>query len=453
MGLIDAWWNVALGNLMLQHHQLVTSDPFSFTSGVAGAINQQWLAELAWASAYQVAGQGGALALRDLAVVIMALCLWLIGRQLGASRRALVAASLLSGCLIASSLGVRAQTLALPISALSLLVLQRGGLVRWLAVPLAVVWANLHGSFPLAIAFAGCFAVGSWLTGARRQALVYAALTLATALGTLVTPYGPEAWRYAIDLSSNDALRSVMSEWAPTTTGSLTGQAFFLEVATVGAILAWRRPPVPLTWLVMAGGLAVFGLTAIRNVVWVGIVGLPFWAILLDRAFDRFADHRTRPRTVALMAVALVGIAFLPALPGGIHAPGQLDGNRVLADQELAIVDLTDYVMKHPTARLFHDADWGAYLEAHIGPAQQVFIDTRFEAHPTALWDDYLAIVSGRYDWDKILARYEINEVAIDPDRSPVLVQALDASDAWGRVWRTDHNAQHIIVWDRRGTR
>jgi hypothetical protein len=375
--------------------------------------------------------------------------LWLTGRNLGASRRALAAASLLAAGLMFSNLDVRAQTLALPIGAVSLWLLQRGGRAKWLVIPLAVLWANIHGSFPLAVAFTGAFAVGSLLTAARRQALEYAVLTLAVAFATCISPYGLEVWRYAIDLSTNDTLRSSMTEWAPTTLDSLTGKTYFIEIAAACAVLLLRRPCLPLTWLLLAGGLSVFGLTAVRNVVWVGIVALPVWAVVLDRAFGVLRDHPTRPRGVALIAAALVGIALFSLSPGSIHLPTQTTGEAATVDQEGALADLTGYLMAEPHGRLFHAAEWGAYLEGHMWPAQQVFIDTRYEVHPTSVWDDYVAVMSGRDDWESILDRYGVERVAIDPDSMPVLAQALDASDAWHQVWRTDHGTGHIVVWQR----
>jgi hypothetical protein len=449
MGLIDAWWNVGLGQLMLRQHQLVTTDPYSFTPTVASAINQQWLAQLVLGAAYETAGQLGPLALRALAVAVTALSLWVTGRDLGASRRALVAASLLSGCLIASNLTVRAQTLVFPIAALSLLVLQRGGRVAWLVVPLTVLWANTHGSFPVAVALTGAFAVGSLVTGTPKQAFSYTALTLATALATLVTPYGLDAWRYAIDLSSNDALRNAIAEWAPTTVDSLTGKTFFIEIAAACMLLAWRRPRVPLTWLLLAAGLSVIGLTAVRNVVWLGIVALPVWAVMLDHAFGIFRDHPTRPRMVVLMVIALASLALLPSFSGRVQLPSQHASDVEAVDRELALSDLASYLIAHPDAHLFSDADWGAYLEAHIGPEQKVFVDTRYEVHQPAVWDDYLAVVSGRYDWEPILGRYGVDRIAVDPDRTPILAQALDSSAGWQRVWRTDHDTEHVVVWDR----
>jgi hypothetical protein len=451
MGLVDPWWNFALGKLMLARHQLVVVDPFSFTPAATGVINQQWLAQLAWAMAYSLAGPPGAFVLRGFAVATTATCLWFIGRQLLASRRALAGASLLSTCLIASNLGIRAQTLAFPIAALSLWALQRGGRAKWLAVPLSIVWANVHGSFPLAVAFPAAFALGSVAVSARRQAFQYAAITLATAVGTLITPYGPEVWRYAIEMSSNDAMRSVLSEWAPTTTQTLTGKAFFVELGVGLLIVARWRPRLPVTWIILGIGLTAFGITAVRNVVWLGLVGIPVWAMILDRSFDNLADHKTRRRTVCLMAIVLMAITLVPLSPVSIGGPIPSGGDVATPSQAKALDDLGNYLRDHPKGLLFHDADWGAYLEAHVGPAQQVFIDTRFEVHPTSVWDDYFAVVSGRYDWQAILDRYGVERVAVDPSRTPILAQALDGSSNWQKIWLTGDDAEPIVVWQRAG--
>jgi hypothetical protein len=301
----------------------------------------------------------------------------------------------------------------------------------------------------LAVAFTAAFIIGSFCSGARRQALGYAALTLATAIGTLVTPYGPQVWRYVIELSSNDTMRSVLSEWAPTTIQTPTGKAFFLELAAACAIFAVRRPRIPVTWLVMAAGLTLFGLSAVRNVVWLGIVALPLWGLLLDRAFWVFADHPTRPRTVKLMAIVLVAIALMPALPDRIRVPIAAASEVSAVDQEQVLADLVGYLHDNPDGLLFHDADWGAYLEAHLGPAQHVFIDTRFEVHPNQVWGDYFAVVDGRYDWQAILDRYGIKRVAVDPDRTLILARALETTGGWRQVWSSERNAERIVVWQR----
>jgi hypothetical protein len=449
VGLIDPWWNFALGRLMIDQHQLIIGDPFSFTPAVSDAINQQWLAQLAWAACFQAASTMGAMALRGMAIIITALASWSTGRSLGASRRALVAASLLTTYLISTNLGVRAQTLAFPLAALTLWGLQRGGRTVFLIVPLTVLWANIHGSFPLAVAFAGAFTLGACLSRRWTDCVRFATATLAAALATGVTPYGFEVWRYAIELSNNSVLRNALAEWAPTTIDTLTGRAFFGEIVLACALIAWRRPRLPLTWVIVVAGIVLFGLSAVRNVVWLGVVGLPLLAIIIDRTLPGLADRPTRLRTLRLLAFALVAVALTPSLinASGLRLTSAPD---TTSGEEAALADLSEYLVQHPRdGHLFHDADWGAYLEAHLAPAQQVFVDTRFEVHPAAVWDDYFAVSSAQYDWQQILDQYLVQQVALDPERMPALAQALQSSGEWRQVWETDHASERIEVWAR----
>lgn len=449
INLIDAWWNFGLGHLMLEQHQLVTNDPFSFTPTVAEAINQQWLAQLAWAAVYDGAGSVGVFALRAVTIALMGTALWSVGRDLGASRRALAAASIIAAIQIGVFFQIRAQIFAFALAAAALWCLQRGGRTAWLVVAVTAVWANVHGSFPLGVCFAAAFAVGS-VAKSRSKAIQYAAIALAAALSTLVNPYGPQVWRYAADLSSNEALRKTLTEWTPTTVQDLSGEIFFACLSIGGVLSAWSRPRLPITWTLLTAALAAFALTAVRNIPWFALAGLPVWAVLLTESFVALKDRTTPLRTLHVMLLAIVAclaIAIVKVTPAPL--PLQVLPGPVISDQELALSDLSGYLQNHPAGLVLNDANWGAYLEAHLRPTQQVFIDTRYEVHPGTVWDDYGAVMAGRFDWESILDKYGIQRVAIDPEHSVNLERALEASGTWSEVWRSDHGNSHAVVWTR----
>jgi hypothetical protein len=281
----------------------------------------------------------------------------------------------------------------------------------------------------------------------RPLAVRYAAIAIAAAAATLVNPYGWQVWRYAIDLSSNDVLRRSLTEWAPTTIQGLTGKVFFAYVAAGVGLLAWRRPRLPLAWALLTAGLTVFALTAVRNIPWFALVTFPVWAVFLTRSFAGFRDSVTRPRTLRLMVLVMVAAIAIPigkAIPEQLH---MLPSSEV-ADQEQTLGDLVSYLQDHPDGALFNDANWGAYLEAHL-PGQQVFIDTRFEVHTVPVWDDYRAVVAGRFDWESILDKYGIQSIAVDPDHSQDLVRALEGSGTWTETWHTDRGGSQAVVWTR----
>jgi hypothetical protein len=430
---------------MFRHRQLVTADPFSFTPAVSNIVNQQWLAELVWAGSRDLAGTTGVLFVQSGAIAISALAVWSIGRMIGASCRALVIASVLTAWILGGYFGVRAQSLAFPVAAVTLWALQRGGRAAWLAVPLTALWANLHGSFPLAIVFAGAFAAGSAVSRAPlRQVAAYLVITACVALTTLINPFGADVWRYVAEMNSNAALRTYLPEWAPTTIQTVPGKIFFAELAAGIAIIALRRPRVPPVWAALAGGLAVFTLASSRNIPWFGLLSTPLWALILDRSFPLFADHATNRRTVILMLGVAV-MALIATSSGGVVSRLSV-GGRAPEDRESSLRDLTEYLIEHPASRLYNEADWGAYLEANIAPAQ-VFIDTRFEVHPLSLWNDYYAVATARFDWQSILTQYGVERIAIDPTRDRDLERALEASGDWSIEWMTNHGSSQIVVW------
>src|SRR5262245_52564551 len=42
----DYWWHIATGNLVLDHHRVPTTDPYSWTYGGKEWIAHEWLAEV-----------------------------------------------------------------------------------------------------------------------------------------------------------------------------------------------------------------------------------------------------------------------------------------------------------------------------------------------------------------------------------------------------------------------
>lgn len=125
----------------------------------------------------------------------------------------------------------------------------------WLAVPLLALWANVHGSFPIAILW-------MLLHLDRRRIAPLIAATLAT----LANPLGWHLWVFTVELARNAQLGSYVVEWSPalrTYTGVVTaalalapfwvrlpglrarrpfpyGDIVFLALVTVGTILAIR---------------------------------------------------------------------------------------------------------------------------------------------------------------------------------------------------------------------
>ncbi len=72
----DTWWHLLTGRHILDHHQIPRVDPFSFTAAGAAWVNWKWLAGLLMTLAWDVAGSGGLIVLRFLAVGLTLAVVW-----------------------------------------------------------------------------------------------------------------------------------------------------------------------------------------------------------------------------------------------------------------------------------------------------------------------------------------------------------------------------------------
>ncbi|MGA8049368.1 MAG: hypothetical protein WCA09_04225 [Burkholderiales bacterium] len=140
---------------------------------------------------------------------------------------------------------------------------------RYLAAcaPVALVWANCHGSFPVALAIAAIFACGAAIEGLRappgarlREAAVaarpYVICTALMALAMLVNPYGLNLYRFAWDLQNTTFIRSYIYEWMPTFSHPFMDSrgfwAFVVYLALGGTVLyAGRKSVTPAGWLLL----------------------------------------------------------------------------------------------------------------------------------------------------------------------------------------------------------
>jgi hypothetical protein len=218
----DTMWQITIGQWIIDHGAVPTTDVYSFTMRGQPWISTQWLAQVAYAGAYALAGWTGPVVLASLCIAItFALFARYLARHLSESTTLVFVAAALA--LTAPHLLARPHVLALPV-----MMAWVGGLVRaadrraappfWL-LPLMALWANLHGGFVLGLALVAPIAVDAvWNTDARTRkslALRWAAFAAAAIAASCVTPYG---WNSLLAsrkiLALGEALPLIM-EWRP----------------------------------------------------------------------------------------------------------------------------------------------------------------------------------------------------------------------------------------------
>jgi hypothetical protein len=377
----DTWMTLVYGREVAQHG-LPSHDTLTVWAHGRTWVDQQWLGQLAYYGLYALGGIRAVLAANALALAAGAGLAIVAARRLGGSARAVTWLVLLSFVVIAwSSWTVRVQSLvfALFVGLLWLLAADSRDPSRrvFFALPLLVLWANVHGTAFLGAALIALRGAAMLLERERRlrERLPTAAVLLASPVLLLASPYGFEAVGYYHRLLLNPAFGHYVTEWAPTRFGIAT--APFYALALLAAWLAGRCAS-RLTRFEQATLLIIFvlALLAVRSVVWFMLSAL----VLLPGALDgvlvsRWGSPRYRYVNLVLGAAAPVVCAIV-AIGAFMHPASWFtrDFPPAAADRVAQIA------ARDPHARIFANerfADW--LVLQHPSLAGRIAFDGRFE--------------------------------------------------------------------------
>lgn len=481
MPAVDLAYQLRAGGSFLDGAGIPHTDTYTFT--IAGTVwpDQQWGAQALLAAMFRLGGWTGLAILRAV----------LVGATFGLLRVAVrkrapqlpmrgAALLVLAAFVVAApALALRPQLFAMVLFAGSLVVLadrDRHPARVWLLPVIALAWANLHGSFPLAIVLPGI----AWLAdlrgvgalpwpAARLGRHTMLAVAVVSALGTLVNPLGLGVWSYVVNLATNPTIGSRVSEWRPPGLTDAPGILFWLSVVAVAAFVAWRArrgraaggsalPPWPaLLTLVL---FALLGAATGRGLAWWPLVAVFVCAELLGSrdAATGITDHdESRPRPArrrqgsplnALVAgiLILAAIALLPMWrpvgPAGVPSGAVSYAPQGITQRLALFSNLSSHA-----ATVWNPQVWGSWLEFAV-PGELVAVDSRIELFPTALWDDVDRVSSGSPDAVPILDRYHPDLVVVERPSQAALEAALTAAPAWACIYQDVDGS----IWARSDT-
>ncbi|GAC1593344.1 MAG: hypothetical protein NVS3B28_23190 [Candidatus Velthaea sp.] len=409
----DIYWQHWLGESILKHGVI----PHTLGSEVSSATGAPWVAhEWLLSSALAVLAAHGLDVLVPaicIACTVMVLALAAIrALERGASIVSTMVLLVVTMLMMAPSMGLRIQVFSWLFVALLLFVLPhpRG---RWLAVPLTLVWANLHASAVLSPLLICAYAIGRGADErAERRPLV--ALTALAAAATLATPLGVALPRYAFGMLSNPAV------------------AFIDE---------WQRPGLPVFALAIACMVAIAFVPRDRVGSGERLVTLALFAILAGSVRQvpiffigagPFAAAALCMHSRNLIAGSKAAVALGAAVSCALFAGLLLTVHSIGRSAPPLPLSAADYITNLPNARVFcNDFAWCGMLLGHSGV--RVFLDGRADPFPRRVWSDYKLI---RLDstWNETLARNGLDTVLVG--RGDVLSSRIAMSKDWRRVYR-----------------
>jgi hypothetical protein len=451
---VDLAYHLRAGDDILRTGAIPSTDTYTFTAAGERWLDQNWGAQVLLALVFRIAGWTGLAILRAALVGLVFGSVLAACRRLGVGDR--TAALLTLGAFVVASftLALRPQLFGIAIVAMILLLTtyrrERPRLL-WLAVPLIAVWANIHGSFVLGIGLLGLVWIGDLRDGGRSRHLALAVAT-ASAVAASLNPAGLELWRYAAGIATSPTITSRITEWQPPDLRSGQGLVFYGSALVVAAFLARRSRPTPWPTLLTLAAFFLFAVLAVRGLAWWPLVvavtlgGLLAPGIATAR-FDPTAatpdeevlrTPRPEPRLfrrvnlVIAVLLVVVGLGLLPVwrpIDRGLGAPAGL--------VSVAPPGITARLreLAGPNDRLFAPQPWGSWFEYAIS-ATPVFVDSRIELFPPAVWDEYDVVVDGVEGWRDILDRRAVTMiVAVGGIGRNPLASRLAADPTWREAY------------------
>ncbi len=399
----DLWILMKVGELIVDTGKIPQTLLFPFTAVESNHFNaHEWLVSVIFHEFEHLGGLKSLMwIMGGFAVLQFWLCVRLARRQSGSLGVGLLLATLAMICANYRFV-MRPELFGLLflVSLLSVLDLyrseRRATTLLW-TVPIAILWANCHGSFLLGPGVAALFAAGEAWTASRQASgemsarlragvcagLPYAIAALAMTAACAVNPAGWSLLAFPFQLQKSDVIRAVIKEWLPTFSPLFTGEPEFKAFVIIGlaavATLVWLRRHLRATDLLLFLFFTALALERQRHIVWFGFVAMTVCARLIGSV--RIAPRRETQLQGGCAAFALV--AFVACMVFGnvvgshIYFAPSNNFNPVLV-RELADPGVVGNV--------FNSYELGGELIYRDWPRLKPSIDSRVDSYG----DDYL---------------------------------------------------------------
>jgi hypothetical protein len=409
--------HVATGRYILAHG-VPTRDPYTFTALGRPWVVESWLAEVLYRGLENLAGGHGLQVMHAVLCAALAALGWVLTRP----ARQLGGRILATGALLAVGTGYwspRPLLIALVLFAVVAVMVETDKGPPWVLVPLMWVWLNVHGSWPLGLAYLVLRMVGRRIDHhplGRLPRLTGFAVA-GCVLGAL-NPIGLRLVAYPLTVITHHQAFAHIVEWQTPSFSDPVNVAFLVEVFLAVILLVARRGTVEDVLVTTVFSAAA--LLASRNVPVAALLVTPVLARGLaglgtvDGARRGVVPAIGLGALVALVVALTAGAMQRPAYDLSIYPVSEVTW---LQSQHLVPgrVATTDYV--------------GNYLEFRYGTRASAFIDDRADIFPPQVETDYDTLLSGGEGWQAVLARYRF-DVVLWP-RSEPLASLISEDPGW----------------------
>lgn len=432
----DLWWHLAHGR-EIAAGALPRTNLFSFTHPDYPQPSISWLFDLGSWALWQAGGAAG-VQLGQLAVVFSTLTLLFAACRQRAGIAVSLAVVTLAFFVLEPRALPRPHTVSFAGMAACAYLVERAQARRsirplLLAIPLVLLWSNLHVESIFGLVFLGCFALDALLHDGDDGGLGWRPLVVVAvcAAAVLVNPYGVGLVRYLIENARVPEVIRIAELQPPYLPGY--GPYFVWLIATGALLLV---PPRPRTWEVLVTGL--FGVLSLRYLRFTPLLVCVTAPLVAERIALNVGTSRLLPLGalfIGLVTSRTTPIALVQQLGVGIDA---------LAPVEIIPRGGVEFARRNGlSGPLFNSNNLGGYLIFTMYPDARVFQDSRLQAYPPDHFRDIMAAYRAQPQWNELVAGVDWAMLSV-PRANELSGAGRFPSSEWATVYFDD--ASEIVV-------
>jgi hypothetical protein len=446
----DVFWHLVVGQWMVDHHQVVSQDLFTFTVAGKQWIDPEYTTEIIAYLLFKVGGL--TLVSLGFGAVTFAGFVLIWRRTRLEQANPVIAAVVIGVAGLGGALvwGPRPQMITFAFTCLEVLWLDRylrgkSRAIYWLPLVM-IAWVNLHGGFLFGLVPVGVAAFVEavhWIRRVdgdehKRRTRNLVVVFVACVAAAVINPNGIHLYTYVIQPQFSSVQQNFIAEWQSPNFHVLEARGFELMLLMLPLAFVFRRPSLWDVCLTLVVSYAA--LSAVRHTTLFVAAETPLFIWSFSAGWERMSlasrvgtwiAPRGREMLGGAVAVLLVAVAGT-----GVFVHSTLS-NQTRATAANFPAGASDWLASHPNVgtRMFDQYGWGGYLISRFYPDPNRKVFSFGEA--TLLGNRVMRQVSdvetGNPDWRAIFAQWNIDYVIDVPGAPEVLALELDSQ--WTKVY------------------
>jgi len=451
----DFWWYLRLGQDIISNTSVPLIDTYSSTVFGQSVSYPMWLSAVLLFIFHQLGDLTLVVFARGLMISGFYLFLWLICVKKGAVGWLATLLTLVCALAGANNWAVRPQMFVYPLFGFILYLLSTTSGNKnhadmksdseflqenektdeftkkyyWL-IPIALLWANLHGSVIILFLLAGPY----FLFHERNKKFFF--VLIVAFLATFINPRGPTLWLETGQLIQATG-NQFSQEWKPPINSGWQMNLFFLWFLIFIPLVKFSSNKLKVYEWIWFLGFGWMALSGVRYVVWFLALLLIFssWLLqgLMERKIVGFKFEILTFNIIFLVILLLLPLALLPGVRENWwkQSPESISRNTPTA--------AAAWLKQHPDLPdpVFNDYVFGSYLIFAVQD-RPVWIDTRFYPFPEKLWEEYLSISNAETGWLQKLKENEIGTLFLDNSSQKNLILEINISGFYCEVYHDE---------------